>query len=129
MTRRSLTFCLAIAATLAAPPGGALASDPACDPLVRDALALRARTGAEADVALIRHPASGVRDPLSIVDFTCGPDLFGYGPFDIFFDPGDAMAKILRIGSASLCDAAARAFEAGLARRLPARIFDLEERG
>ena len=121
MKRHSLSLCLALVAMLAAP--ATMASDPACDPLVREALAIRAKTGAEADMALIRHPASGVREPLSIVDFSCGPDLFGYQPFDIFFDPGHAMADIFGLGGALVCKAAARAWEAGLARRLPVDLF------
>ena len=121
MKTLSLTLCLALIAVIAAP--AAMASDPACDPLVREALAMRARTGAEADMALIRHPASGVREPLSIVDFSCGPDLFGYQPFDIFFNPAHAMADIFGLGGALVCEAAARAWEAGLARRLPVDFF------
>ena len=121
MKNLSFTLCLAMFAVLAAP--ATMASDPACDPLVREALAMRAKTGAEADMALIRHPASGVREPLSIVDFACGPDLFGYRPFDIFFDPGHTMADIFGLGGALVCEAAARAWEAGLARRLPVDLF------
>lgn len=129
MNRLSLTLCLAIAAILAMTPNGATAGDPACDPLVEEALEMRARSGAEADMALVRHPASGVREPLSIVDFSCGPDLFGYRAFDIFFDPGHAMADIFGLGGALVCEAAARAWEAGLARRLPAGVFDLGRGG
>ena len=129
MNRLLLTLCLAVAAGLAMTPDDAMAGDPACDPLIEEALEMRARSGAEADVALIRHPASGVREPLSIVDFSCGPDLFGYQPFDIFFDPGHAMADILRLGGALVCEAAARAWEAGLRRRLPADIFDFSRGG
>ena len=121
MKRLSFILCLAMAAVLGA--SATMASDPACDPRVREALAMRAKTGAEADMALIRHPASGVREPLSIVDFSCGPDLFGYGAFDIFFDPGHAMADIFGLGGALVCEAAARAWEAGLARRLPVGLF------
>ena len=121
MKSPSLILGLALVAVLAAPV--AMAGDPACDPLVREALAMRARTGAEADMALIRHPASGVREPLSIVDFACGPDLFGYRLFDIFFDSGHAMADIFGLGGTLVCEAAARAWEAGLARRLPADLF------
>ena len=117
----SFILCLAMVAVPGAP--ATMAGDPACDPLVREALAVRAKTGAEADMALIRHPASGVREPLSIVDFACGPDLFGYRPFDIFFDPGHAMADIFGLGGALVCEAAARAWEAGLARRLPVDTF------
>ena len=120
---------LAISAILATTLNDAMAGDPACDPLVEEALEMRARAGAEADMALIRHPASGVREPLSIVDFACGPDLFGYQPFDIFFEPGHAMADILRLGGPLVCEAAARAWEAGLARRLPVDIFDFGRGG
>ena len=125
MTCLPLARGLAAAAVLAVTMSGAAAGDPACDPRVREALDLRARIGTEADVALIRHPASGVREPLSIVDFSCGPELFGYQPFDIFFDPGHAMADILGLGGALVCEAAARAWEAGRSRRLPAGIFRL----
>lgn len=121
MKSLSLTLCLAMVVLLGAP--ATMASDPACDPLVREALAMRAKSGAEADMALIRHPVSGVREPLSIVDFSCGPDLFGYQPFNIFFDPGHAMADIFGLGGALVCEAAARAWEAGLARRLPVDLF------
>ncbi|MCY4500196.1 MAG: hypothetical protein OXE57_01350 [Alphaproteobacteria bacterium] len=126
MNSQSFILSLALVAVLAAP---AVANDPACDPLVREALDRRALTGAEAAASLIRHPASGVREPLSIVDFSCGPDLFGYGAFDIFFDPGHAMADIFGLGGVSLCEAAARAWEAGLARRLPDGIFRLHPGG
>lgn len=125
MNRLPLTLCLAVAAVLAMTSNGAMAGDP----LVEKALEMRARSGAEADVALIRHPASGAREPPSIVDFACGPDLFGHQPFDIFFDPGHAMADVLRLGGALVCEAAARAWEAGRSRRLPANIFDLARGG
>ena len=124
MTGFPLVRRLALAMALASAPAAALAADGACDPHIREALEIRARSGAEAEIALIRHPASGIREPLSIVDFSCGGDLFGYRPFDIFFDPGHAMADILRLGGAVVCEAAQRAWQAGFNRELPATIFE-----
>ncbi len=114
---------LAPAALLVALFAGAAAADPACDPLVEQALIDHAMAGAEADLGIIRHPVSGIREPLSILDLACGPELFGYRTYDIFFDPGRAMSDIMGLGGARICEAAASAWKAGLARPLSREIF------
>ena len=53
-----------------------------------------ARAGVEADLAIVRHPDQGIRDPDSILDFSCIADLFDYRAFDILFDPAGALTHI-----------------------------------
>ena len=120
ITRRS---ALAAAALLVGLFAGAAAADPACDPLVEQALVDHAMAGAEADLGIIRHPASGIREPLSILEFACGPELFRYRAYDIFFDPGRAISDVMGLGGVGICEAAASAWKAGLARPLSREIF------
>ena len=74
-------------AALEAVPEAATEAD--CAPEVRQALADSARAGVERDVAILRHPDQGIRDPDSILDFSCLDDLFDFRSFDILFDPGN----------------------------------------
>ena len=69
-------------------PGDAVAHDPACDPAVAEALAGSAEAGVEADLAIIRHEEQGIRNPDSILDFSCITDLFDYRSFDIHLRSG-----------------------------------------
>ena len=52
-----------------APPPAAL--EAGCDPGIREALAASAARGVEQDLAVIRNPDQGIRDPDSILDFSC----------------------------------------------------------
>ncbi len=120
--RRRLPYrCLALLALLAA--AEARAADPACDPAVEQALVGHAMRGAAAEVEVIRDPASGIAEPPSIVDFACGHALLSYRPYDIFFDPADAIAGIMDLGTAAICEAAARAYREALRRPLPRGAF------
>ena len=70
-----------LALSLLATPADADAApdhDPACDPGVRQALAESARAGVEREVAIVRHPEQGIRNPDSILEFSCIADLFDY---------------------------------------------------
>ena len=86
-----------------ADPGGPAAADPRCDPQVQAALAESAEQGVEDDIAIIRHPDQGIRDPDSILDFSCITDLFDYRAFDILFDPAGALDDILDLARRRIC--------------------------
>ena len=117
----------------APPPSGGEASGPAsgdagCDPAVRDALAASAEAGVEADLAIIRHPDQGIRNPDSIFDFSCIWDLFDYRAFDVLFDPAGALEDILDLARRRLCAAARDAYRSYLGRALDASVYTVPAR-
>ena len=105
------------------PPGGPPSADARCDPAVRTALAESARRGVEGDLAIIRHPDQGIRDPDSILDFSCITDLFDYRAFDILFDPAGALDDILDLARRRVCAAARDAYRRYLGRALDASVY------
>ena len=121
----ALLLWAAPAAALAppSPASGPAAADVRCDPQVREALAGSARRGVEADIAIIRHPDQGIRDPDSILDFSCIADLFDYRAFDILFDPAGALDDILDLARRRLCAAARDAYRRYLGRALDASVY------
>ena len=74
------------------------------------ALAESAEQGVEDDIAIVRHPDQGIRDPDSILDFSCITDLFDYRAFDILFDPAGALNDILDLARRRICAAARDAY-------------------
>ena len=142
MRRRSAVVLLAAAPLLlalwaapavAAPQAQAAGSwaagtDPACDPAVERALADSARAGVEADLAIIRHPDQGIRNPDSILDFSCIGDLFDYSAFDILFDPAGALEDILDLARRRICQAAREAYRGYLGRALDPSIYTVPAR-
>ena len=123
-------------ATGEAPPAafdGTAGSDPAgrasaCDPEVQRALARSAEAGVEADLAIIRHPGQGIRNPDSIFDFSCIWDLFDYRAFDLLFDPAGALEDILDLARRRLCAAARDAYRSYLGRALDASVYTVPAR-
>ena len=111
---------------LLATPAGADAApghDPACDPGVRQALAESARAGVEREVAIVRHPEQGIRDPDSILDFSCIADLFDYRTFDILFDPGRGMEDLLGLLRRRVCAIARETYRRYVGRHLDAAVY------
>ena len=95
----------------------------ACDPAVREALAESAQAGVEADLAIVRHPEHGIRNPDSILDFSCIGDLFDYSAFDILFDPRGALEDILDLARRRICAAARDAYRRYLGRSLDPAVY------
>ncbi len=117
------------AQSAAPPPSTASASgDPACDPEVAAALARSAEAGVEADLAIIRHPDQGIRNPDSIFDFSCIRDLFDYRAFDVLFDPAGSLDDILDLARRRLCAAARDAYRRYLGRALDASVYTVPAR-
>ena len=117
---------LALAAVLWTAPAAAAgpgAADPRCDPDVRHALAESARAGVEAELAIIRHPDQGIRNPDSIFDFSCIGDLFDYGAFDILFDPAGALDDILDLARRRICQTARDAYRRYVGRALDPAVY------
>ena len=104
-------------------PTPAGAADAACDPHVRKALAESARAGVEAELAIIRHPDQGIRNPDSIFGFSCIGDLFDYSAFDILFDPAGALDDILDLARRRICAAARDAYRGYLGRALDPSVY------
>ena len=112
---RALLVALALMATPAAanePPP----ADPACDPAVASALEAEAAAAVEAEFHTIRHPEAGIREPLSILDFSCLERMFDYSAYNVFFDPGRAMDEILGLLNRRLCAAARDAYRDAIGR-------------
>ncbi len=97
----------------AMPDGGA-----DCDAAVHDALAESARRGVEAEVAIVRHPEQGIRNPESILDFSCVAQMFDFRRFDILFDSGQDMASLLGALQRQVCSVAQRAYQRTVGRDL-----------
>ena len=110
------------------PPGSVASGDPACDPAVAEALAASAEAGVEADLAIIRHPDQGIRNPDSIFDFSCIWDLFDYRAFDVLFDPAGALDDILDLARRRLCAVARDAYRRYLGRTLDASVYTVPAR-
>lgn len=111
---RALLVVLALLAVPAAaqtPP-----ADPACDPDVASALEAEAAAGVEAEFRAIRNPESGIREPQSILDFSCITNMFNYRAYDIFFDPGRAMDEIMGLLNRRLCGLARDAYRNAIGR-------------
>ncbi len=112
---RRLGVAIAAAALLALP--AAAAED--CDPEVERALIANAERGAMDDLIIVRHPEHGVRDPESILDFSCIERMFDYRTANILFDPGDIFALLRR----EICSAARDAYGRYVGRSLDLSVF------
>ena len=112
---RRLGAAIAAAALLALP--AAAAED--CDPEVERALVANAERGAMDDLVIVRHPEHGVRDPESILDFSCIERMFDYRTANILFDPGDIFALLRR----EICSAARDAYGRYVGRSLDLLVF------
>ena len=121
---RMLALLLALVAGQAAaqaPP-----ADPACHPDVAAALEAEAASGASAEILAIRDPVNGIREPMSILDFSCIGRMFNYRLYDIFFDPGSAMEDILGLVNRRICAAARDAYREAIGRQTtPGFIRDI----
>ena len=99
------------------------ASGADCAPEVERALIEGARIGVERDVAVLRHPDQGIRDPDSILDFSCLDDLFDFRRFDMLFDPGRSMSDLLGLVQRRICAAAREAYRGYVGRHLDASLY------
>ena len=104
-----------------APPPAAL--EAGCDPGIREALAASAARGVEQDLAVIRNPDQGIRDPDSILDFSCLEDLFNYRAFNVLFDPGGALEEILGLAQRRVCEIARNTYRGYVGRTLDASVY------
>ena len=121
MNSPRLLAATVLALALLAPPAAAAGGDAACDPGVRQALAESARAGVERDVAIVRHPEQGIRDPDSILEFSCIEDLFDYRSFDILFDPG--RKDLLGLLQRRVCAVAREAYRRYVGRHPDAAVY------
>ena len=126
MNRRAALVAAVLALSLWQPAFAAGETDAAgddCAPEVEQALIEGARIGVERDVAVLRHPGQGIRDPDSILDFSCLDDLFDFRRFDILFDPGRSMSDLLGLVQRRICAAARDAYRGYLGRPLDAAHY------
>ena len=125
MTRRALFLAgvLALSLNTAEAAGDEAAEGADCAPEVERALIEGARKGVERDVAVLRHPEQGIRDPDSILDFSCLDDLFDFRRFDILFDPGKSMSDLLGLVQRRICAAAREAYRGYLGRPLDSALY------
>ena len=125
MTRRALVLAgiLALSLNTAEATGGEAAGAADCAPEVERALIEGARSGVERDVAVLRHPHQGIRDPDSILDFSCLDDLFDFRRFDMLFDPGGSMFDLLGLVQRRICAAARDAYRGYLGRPLDSALY------
>ena len=105
----------------ARPPSGA--DETGCDPGIRAALTASAARGVGQDLAVIRNPDQGIRDPDSILDFSCLEDLFNYRAFNVLFDPGRALEEILGVARRRVCEISRNTYRGYLGRPLDAAVY------
>ena len=65
----------------------------------------------------------GIRNPDSILDFSCITDLFDYRSFDIHFDPAGALEQILDLARRRICAAARDAYRRYVGRALDPSVY------
>ena len=125
MNRRALFLAgvLALSLNTAEASGGEGDGAADCAPDVERALIEGARIGVERDVAVLRHPDQGIRDPDSILDFSCLDDLFDFRRFDMLFDPGRSMSDLLGLVQRRICAAARQAYRGYLGRPLDSALY------
>ena len=125
VSRAALPSALLALALLCAPAmaASAAAAGADCAPEVERALIEGARMGVERDVAVLRHPDQGIRDPDSILDFPCLDDLFDFRRFDMLFDPGRSMSDLLGLVQRRICAAARQAYRGYLGRPIDSALY------
>lgn len=127
--RKTLPVCFWMA--LLCIPGAAAAqdgTDGACDPEIRQGLMESAAAGVEGDLEVIRDPDRGIRNPDSILDFSCLDDMFDFGGFDLFYDPGAGMNDLLGLLERQVCRVARDVYRGYLGRGLDTRGLGWEAR-
>ncbi len=101
-------------------------SDGACDPEIRQGLMDSATAGVESDLGVIRDPDQGIRNPDSILDLSCLEDLFDFGGFDLFYDPGASMQDLLGLLERQVCSVARNAYRSYLGRPVDVGVMAWE---
>ena len=130
MNRRAVLLAAVLALALWPAPAAAdgdAATEADCAPEVQQALADSARAGVERDVTILRDPDQGIRDPDSILDFSCLDDLFNFRSFDILFDPGISMAHLLGLVQRRICAAAREAYRGYVGRPLDDALYTAQD--
>ena len=102
------------------------AREGACDPEIRQGLMDSATVGVQEDLAIIRDPDQGIRRPDSILDLSCLEDLFDFGGFDVFYDPGASMQDLMGLLRRQVCAVAENAYEKYVGRTLDTRAMAWE---
>ena len=116
---RALLACIAAAGVMMWGAAAAQdAGDGACDPEIRQGLMESATAGVQGDLAIIRDPDQGIRSPDSILDLSCLEDLFDFGGFDVFYDPGASMQDLLGLLERQVCAVARNAYRGYVGRSL-----------
>ena len=106
------------------------AGDGACDPEIRQGLVESATVGVQEDLAVIRDPDQGIRNPDSILDLSCLEELFDFGGFDVFYTPQDSWLDVLGLLQRRICAVANDAYDKYVGRRLDPSVMlgDLDRR-
>lgn len=105
-------------------PGGTVDID--CDPEVYEAMAESARVGVEQDLVVIRHPEQGIRDPQSILDFSCLEGMFDFHRFNILFDPQRGIRDLLGLVQRRVCSVARDAYWQYVGRPMDRAVYTAE---
>ena len=122
MTSRSRRLC-ALCLALMLVSGQAAAQqpwkNPDCDPEVEKALVAGAERGIRNDLVTIRDPQQGIRNPDSILDFSCVERLFDYRGVNLHVDP----RSLLDILKRRVCGVARDAYRRYVGRTLDATVL------
>ena len=116
-------MALAVVLGTTSAAGAAGVDDAGCDPGIREALAASAAWGVEQDLAVIRNPDQGIRDPDSILDFSCLKDLFNYRPSMCCSIPAARLRKYSAWHSAGSARSPAMPTAATSGRTLDATVY------
>ena len=123
----AVLVCIAAAGLMVSGAVGAQdAGDGACDPEIRQGLMESATAGVQDDLAIIRDADQGIRNPDSILDLSCLEELFDFGGFDLFYDPGASMQDLLGLLERQVCSVARNAYRGYVGRSLDPRVLAWE---
>ena len=116
-------MALAVGLCCAASASAQHLEDVGCDPRVRDALVAAAEAGVVRDLAAIRDPEQGIRDPEPLAAFSCLERAFDYGRHDVFFQSGDVLERLLRGARRQVCGVAREAWRRAVGRPFDVGVF------
>ena len=120
----ALVFACFLSGPSGAQEAAAQAQPPdSCNPEVREALEKSAERGVMEELFVIRHPEQGIRDPMSLLDFSCVEDLFNYRTFNIHFDPNRAIEELMGMLQRKICTASRDAYRDFIGRPLDATVL------
>ncbi len=94
-----------------------------CNPQYYEAMQQAAVRGSHRQVAVIRNNKTGIRQPESLMDFSCLDKLFNMPNINILFDPTSILDGILGAIQKEVCERVTQAYAENIGRPLDKLIY------